>query len=399
MVEPTLPDRTDVVVVGGGVMGTAIACFLTRDSDRDVTLLERDHVAAGSTGDSSAILRHHYGDEAIYTETAWWSHRFFRNFEEEMGAKLAYDPSPLVRFANEGTPGGEYALVGYEVLAERDIPVTEYVGDELHERYPMYETADAFDFAISDDEAAYSDGTDAAMGFARGASEHGARIETGVTVESIDVEDDSVVALETSAGRLPCEAVVVAAGPWTPKLAESVGVEIPITTTREQVVILEPSDAYLEKYPSRTPTTGLPGGEWYVRPDGQDGVLVATHRYTEEIDPDRYDDRPDEETILELADALAENVPGLRDAGLMGQYCGVYSVTPDHDFVIDEAGPDGCYLTCGFSGHGFKHAPAVGKMTTDLIMTGESDLVDLEYFSLDRFENDPSGHGRPADNI
>ena len=399
MSNSTLPARTDVAVVGGGVMGTAIAFFLARDSDREVTLLERDHLAAGSTGDSSAILRHHYGDETIYTDTAWWCHEFFRNFEEETGAKLAYEPSPLVRFAIEGTPGGEYARAGYEALAKRDIPVSKYVEEELPERYPMYETASTFDFAISDDEAAYADGTDAAMGFARGARDHGARIETGVTVESIEVEGDSVVALETSAGRLPCEAVVIAAGPWTSNLAETVGVEVPITTTREQVVILEPPTSYLEDYPSRTPTTGLPGGEWYVRPDGQDGILVATHRYTEEIDPDRYDDTLDEETIIELADALAENVPQLRDAGIMGQYCGVYSVTPDHDFVIDQAGPDGCYLACGFSGHGFKHAPAVGRLMTDLVLRGESNLVDLEYFSLDRFEDDPEGHGRPADNI
>ena len=399
MNESTLPARTDVAIVGGGVMGTAIAFFLARESDREVTLLERDHLAAGSTGDSSAILRHHYGDETIYTDLAWWSHEFFRNFEAETGAKLAYDPSPLVRFASEGTPGGDYARAGYEALAERDIPVTEYVREELPERYPMYETAASFDFAISDDEAAYADGTDASMGFARGARDHGARIETGVTVESIEVEGDSVVALETSAGRLPCEVVVIAAGPWTGTLAETVGVEVPITTTREQVVILEPPKSYLEDYPSRTPTTGLPGGEWYVRPDGQDGVLVATHRYAEAIDPDRYDDTPDEETILELADALAENVPGLRDAGIMGQYCGVYSVTPDHDFVIDEAGPEGVFLACGFSGHGFKHAPAVGRLTTDLVLKGDSDLVDLEYFSLERFEDDPAGHGRPADNI
>ena len=174
---------------------------------------------------------------------------------------------------------------------------------------------------------------------------------------------------------------------------------MPITPTREQVLLLEPSETYAEAYPSLTPTTGLPGGEWYIRPDFGGGVLVATHRYTEKTDPDSYDDTPDRETVLELVDRIAEAIPELADAGVMGKYCGVYATTPDHDFVIDQAGPDGCYLACGFSGHGFKHAPAVGRIVTDLVIEGATEFVDAGYFSLDRFEDDPAGHGRPDDNI
>ena len=416
-----LPDRTDVVVVGGGVMGTATAYFLARESDREVTLLERDRLAAGSTGDSSAILRHHYGDEGIYTDMAWWSHQFFRRFEAETDATVAYDESPLVRFADEDTSGGAYAMAGYEALAEREIPVTRHEADALDEEYPMYEGV-AYDFAVSDDAAGYSDGSDAALGFARGAGDLGARIVTGVTVEGIETGDDGtdetesgtdetddatgdsrVTGVRTDRGTIACEAVVVAAGPWTPRLAESVGVEIPITPVREQVLLLDPPMAYAEEYPALTPTTSLPGGQWYVRPDFGEGILVATHRHVEETDPDDYDDTPDEETILELVDTLADHVPGLADAGIKGQYCGVYSTTPDHDFVIDEAGPDGCYWCCGFSGHGFKHGPAVGSLTAGLVLGEEARLgdveIDLSYFSLERFEENPAGNGRPDDYI
>ncbi|WP_290818629.1 FAD-binding oxidoreductase [Halovivax sp.] len=437
--ETDLPDRTDVAVVGGGIMGTATAYFLARDSDLDVTLLERDRLAAGSTGDSSAILRHHYGDQAIYTDAAWWSHRFFRDFAAETGAALAYDDSPLVRFADEGSAGGRYAAAGYDVLDERDIPVSRHEADELPDRYPMYEGAD-YDFAVSDDAAAYADGTDAALGFARGAADRGARVVTGVAVEAIetagggndgttrrDVDaaaavdreatesaavdheatesaaDGRVTGVRTDRGTVACDAVVVAAGPWTPDLAETVGVEIPITPVREQILLLDPPADYADAYPELTPTTSLPGGQWYVRPDFGEGILVATHRHAEATDPDDYDDSPDEETILELVDTLAEHVPGLADAGIKGSYCGVYSTTPDHDFVIDAAGPEGCYWCCGFSGHGFKHGPAVGKLTAGLVLGEEPRLgdveIDLEYFSLDRFAEDPDGHGRPDDYI
>lgn len=396
-------ERTDVVVVGGGVMGTSIAYFLARDGDRSITLLERDQLAAGSTGDSSAILRHHYGDDGIYTDMAWWSHGIFRSFREEVGSEIAYEPSPLVRFAVDGTSGGQYARDGYEVLASRDIPVSIHEDDAIVERYPMYEGAGEFDVAVSDDAAAYSDGSDVALGFARGAGEHGADVVTGVGVEAIRTSNGEVTGVRTDDGVLECDVVVVAAGPWTPELAETVDVDVPITPVREQVVLLDPPTDYRESYPSLTPTTSLPGGEWYIRSDFGEGVLVATHRHEEETDPDTYDDVPDEESMLELVGKLESAIPGLADAGIKGTYCGVYSTTPDHDFVIDEAGPDGCYWACGFSGHGFKHAPAVGSLTARLVRGEEPVLgdveIDLDYFSLARFDDDPDGNGLPEDYI
>jgi glycine/D-amino acid oxidase-like deaminating enzyme len=398
-VGPGLPGETDVLVVGGGIVGTATAYFLAAESDLEPALVERDGIAAGSTGDSSAILRHHYGPDAVYTRMAAWSHRFYREFEAETGQPLAHADSPLVRFAAEGTEGAAYVEAGERVLREEGLAVTRYEGDELAGVYPMYDGLDRFDFAVSDDSAGYSDGTDAAGGFARAAAEAGATVVTGVGVESLLAEDGRIVGAETDAGRIDCEAVVVAAGPWTPRLAATVGVEVPITPTREQVVVLDPPEAYVERYPELTPTTSMPGGEWYLRPDFGEGVLVATHRYTDEVDPDDYDDSPDESTLLELTEVVAESIPELAEAGVRGRYCGVYSVTPDHDFVVDEAGPEGCYLACGFSGHGFKHGPAVGRIVRDLVVDGRTDLVDASYFSLSRFEADPEGHGLPADNV
>lgn len=396
--EPALPSETDIVVVGGGVMGTSTAYFLATETDRAVTLLERDHIAAGSTGDSSAILRHHYGDQEIYTTMAWWSHRFYRSFEDRTEEPLARADNPMVRFGKAGTPEGRYADAGYDVLSSNDIPASRYETDELPEQYPMLVDLDRFDFAVSDDAAGYADGTDAASGFARAARRNGARIVTGTAVEALHVTDGSIAGVATEAGVVDADAVVVAAGPWTPALASTVGLDVPLTVTREQVLVLDPPADFADEYPDLTPTTALPGGEWYVRPDFGDGILVATHHTGDEVDPDTYDPSPDRDVVLDLTESLTDLVPGLANARVKGRYCGVYSSTPDRDFVIDQAGPDGCYLACGFSGHGFKHAPAVGRLVTDLVVTGDSDLADLDFFSLDRFD-DGGGHGRPADNV
>ncbi|WP_458210598.1 NAD(P)/FAD-dependent oxidoreductase [Haladaptatus sp. NG-SE-30] len=395
----TQPNSTDVVVIGGGIMGTSTAFFLSQQTNLDITLVEKDGIATGSTGDSSAILRHHYGDQTIYSKMAWWSHQFYRNFEDETGEVIAHVDNPLVRFGQTNTDAGTYAAAGYETLQSLDIPVTRYEDAELPENFPMIADVDSFDFGISDDAAGYSDGADAANGFARAAQQNGVTVVTGIGVETIRVEEDSVVGVTTDDGDIDCKTVVVAAGSWTPRLGADVGVEIPITTTREQILILEPPEAYKEIYPSLVPTTALPGGEWYIRPDFGDGILVATHHTDDEVNPDHYDDKPDEETILELTEQLSSMIPELSRAGLRGQYCGIYSTTPDHDFILDEAGPDGCFFACGFSGHGFKHGPAVGKIMTDLIIDGATDMVDAEFFSLERFDDSPHGHGKAADDV
>lgn len=397
---PTLPDETDVLVVGGGIIGTSTAYFLATGTDRSVTLVERDAIASGSTGDSSAILRHHYGDQEIYTRMARWSHvEYYRQFEERTGASLSYERNPFVRFGREGTPAGEYAMAGYDTLADAGIPVSRIEGVELGERFQMLHGLESFDFGVIDEEAAYSDGSDAASGFARAAADGGATVVTGVSVTSIETKGGTVVGVETDSGQVACEKVVLAAGPWTPRLAADVGVDLPIEPTREQVIVLDPPEAFRDQELADTPTGGMPGGHWYFRPDFGGGLLVATHRLAEVTDPDTYAQKPDEGTLLELVDHISETIPGLREAGIRGSYCGIYSVTPDHDFLLDQIGPDGLYVAAGFSGHGFKHGPAVGKIMRDLVATGESDLVDVDFFSLDRFEDDPDGHGKPEDAI
>jgi len=85
---PSAPDETDILIVGGGIIGTATAFALSSRTGRAITLVERDQIAAGATGDSSAILRHVYGDRTVYSRMAWLGHQFYRRFEAETGYEL-----------------------------------------------------------------------------------------------------------------------------------------------------------------------------------------------------------------------------------------------------------------------------------------------------------------------
>jgi len=379
-----VPETADVVIVGGGIMGTSVAFFLTDETDLDVVVVEKDTIAAGSTGDSSAIIRHQYGSDEQYSKMAWWSHQFYKTFKDRTGESIAHEDNPHLRFAADRTDAATTADASLKTLRSLDIPVSRIDHDEFDDRFPLFEL-DEYDFGVCDETAAYSDGTDVAGGFARAAQRQGAQILTGIGVSEILTDDDSVTGVHTDDGRISCEIVVVTAGPWTPRLAETVGVDLPITPTREQVISLEATEEIRD--PSTTiPTTGLPDRDWYLRPDFGDGVLVATHHSGEEVNPDTYDPNPDEDMLLTLSGGLAEVVPALSTAGIRGQYCGIYSTTPDKDFIIDQVGPSGCIVGCGFSGHGFKQAPAVGRILTDLVVDGETDFVDMDMFSLDRFD-------------
>jgi len=384
------PERTDVAIVGGGVMGTSAAFFLASETDLDVTLVERDAIASGSTGDSSALIRHHYGPKRIYSEMVMRAHEFYRSFEEHTGEQIAYAEAPRVRFERVDGETAEYARAGYQILEELGLPVERYDQAEMRERWPQLDL-EPYDFAISDETAAYSDATDVAGGFARAAQRHGATVLTDTEATNILTARDRVEGLETTDGTVRCEEVVVAAGVWTKELVATVGVELPLTASREQILILEPSSAYVESYPDLIPMTGLTGDTAYTRPDFGDGILVATHFTESTVHPDSYKRTPDEEVVLALTDKILDLAPGLADAGIRGQYCGIYANTPDYDFIIDQVGPEGCTVACGFSGHGFKHAPVVGQILRDLVTTGRTHVVDLDYFARQRFET--GGHG------
>ncbi len=392
--EVELPDRVDTVIIGGGIVGASSCYFLADRTDRSVLLLEKDAIASGSTGDSSAIIRHHYGPTEIYARMAEWSHEFYRQFEERTGEALAYEPNPLVRLGVDGEASGEYADSGYETLSSLGIPVDRLDREALESAFPMLSLS-GVDFGVEDGTAAYSDAADAAAGFVRAAQDMGATVATGTPATAIETDGGAVTAVRTDRGSVETDELVVAAGPWTDRLMSTVGVDIPLERSREQVLLLEAPEAFREAYPDGLPTTGPPDADWYVRDDFSGGVLIATHHSAGGADPDSYSDSPDEAVKLRLIDELTEFCPELRDAGLRGEYCGIYSNTPDYDFIIDSVDIDGCYVACGFSGHGFKHGPAIGRILGDLVAEGATDIVDPTYFSLDRFEADPQGHGAP----
>jgi glycine/D-amino acid oxidase-like deaminating enzyme len=387
---PELPGETDVLVVGGGILGTATAFFLAKRTD-DVTLVEKDNVASGATGDSSAILRHVYGDRELYSRMAWTAHEFYRNFEAETGYDLDAPDQPLVLWGSERGAHTEDPMDSYETLESLGYPVTRYESGEFPDQFPLFEFDEDIEYAVSDDAAGYSDGTDAASRFARAAADDGARVVTGVTATSVETDGDAVTGLETDEGFVACDHLVVAAGSWTHKLTATADVDLPVTPGREQVLLLDPPEDVTDEEFETIRTTGQgssqpDGGWWYFRADFGDTIYMGTHTRNDPVDPDTYSRSPDQQRKLEAFEVLDEFAPKLADSDVVGEFCGVYANTPDQGFIIDQVGPEGLYALVG-AGHAFKHGPVIGQLAADMVLEGESDLFDLEHFRVDRFED------------
>jgi len=388
---PTLPEETDILVIGGGIIGTATAYWLSERTDREITLVDKDNIASGATGDSAAILRHVYEDRPVYARMAWWGHEFYENFEDETGYELSTPDQPLIQWGGEAGGHEVSPMTDYETLRSVDLPATRYEADELPELFPLFEFTDDFEYAISDDAAGYTEPATAANGFAKAAQDNGVQVVTGVAVESIDAENGTIAGVETDEGSVTCNEVVLAAGSWSHKLAATVGVDLPVSPGREQVLLLDPPESVSKEELRSVHTTGRgssrPDGVWwYFRADFGDTIYMGTHARCDPVDPDTYDRQPDRERKIEAFEILDEFAPKLADSEVIGEYCGVYANTPDEGFIIDAVGPEGLYALVG-AGHAFKHGPVIGHLAADLLLDGESDLFDLDLFGIDRFDD------------
>jgi glycine/D-amino acid oxidase-like deaminating enzyme len=387
--KPTLPDETDILIIGGGIIGTATAFFLSKRTDRDLTLVEKDNIASGATGDSSAILRHVYGDRELYAEMAWEGRKFYKNFEEEVGYELKVPDQKTILWGGEDIEPPIDPNKSFRTLQSLDIPVTRYESEDFPDRYPNYRLDDV-DFAISDDTAAYTDATTAANGFVNAAVDRGLRLVTGVGVESIKTSDGSVRGVDTEEGFIECEEVILAAGSWSYKLAATADVDLPITPGREQVLLLGPPEEVVEAGLD-VPTTikdtkKTDGAIWYIRADFSDHIYMGTHAHNDPVDPDNYKRQTDQHRLIEAFDFLDDFAPSLTDSDLIGDFSGIYANTPDQGFIIDQVGPDKLFALVG-AGHAFKHGPVIGQLAADLVLEGESERFDLDHFTLDRFDD------------
>jgi sarcosine oxidase subunit beta len=223
---------------------------------------------------------------------------------------------------------------------------------------------------------------------AEAAARLGATFKLGVPITSIDTASGRVRGVVDGAGaRYAADAVCVVAGPWTDRLLKPLGASIGIRAERAQIAFFK-RPATLQHCGCIDTISGS-----YFRPQGDEETLIGLGDVKAEYepDPDSFREDNDVDFVTEVAERLAHRVPAMAGAGYSRGHAGIYDVSPDSRAVI---GPvlemDKLYVAAGFSGTGFKTAPAVGAAMAELILTGRSTIVDLRPFGFERLRD-----GRP----
>ena len=367
--------EADVVIVGGGVSGCAIAHALAPDSD--VLVLERDAIA---TGGATALAAGEVTMTPSYSDVPAIAHHamdFFRAFDGTGAFAFTERPSvELVRPDHEGE-----ARRRADRLAEAGFPVSFLDAETVEADHPRL-SLDEFAGVVRHEDTGFLDPYTFAVELKREAEERGAVFETDRTVTDVRVEDDWVVGVETEAGLVDADQVVVAAGWRTPALLDGI-VELPVRTYRTQVVVLEPDPPMADAFPMGW----IPGSHVYFRPEVNGDLLVGGWSFAED-DPVGASEKADEEFRTHVAGLVPTFLDDLERAGFVDGWAGIDAATPDTRPIVDapEDAPAGLVVATGFHGRGVMTAPVTATVVRDILLD-ESPSIPHEPFALDRFDS------------
>jgi sarcosine oxidase subunit beta len=370
----TLPRSAEVVIVGGGVMGTSIAYHLAVSGVRGVVLLERDQLGSGSSAKPLGGVRATFSDPgniALGQRSLEAYERFETEFKVDIGlrqvgylflARTSAELDQLERStAVQQQHGGSARLVTAAEAA---------VINPLLDRDALLGAS----FSPRDGFAAPAPVVQA---YADAARFHGATVVEHVEVQDITVNDTSIETVQTSRGAIATSAVICAAGAWSAQIGGMVDVSLPVEPVRRQIGFT-PQRA--PRFPTVPFTLDLGTTLYFHNYDG--GMLLGISHPDQPPGFDRDFDRQ----WVPAFDAAAKIVaPVLAGRQLDGGWAGLYENTPDHNAIIGASDrPDRFFYATGFSGHGFLQAPAVGEAVCDLYR-GREPVVDLRPFHARRF--------------
>lgn len=379
-----IPERADVVVIGGGITGTSVAFHLA-EAGIDVCLLERSELASGSTSRAAGGVRAQFSDP-LNIQLGLRSLEAFGRFPERPGAEIDFEQIGYLFLLDRPEDVAVFEQ-SVELQNQLGLPTRMVAVEEAQELSPLagLEGVLAGTFCPLDGTASPEA---AVQGYAAGARRHGATVVTGCDVTSIEVADGEIRSVETEQGCVETQAVVCAAGVWSPEIARMVGFGLPVEPMFREVGYTGPGDL-----PNGFPFTVDFSSGLYFHREGP-GLLFGMADRDQDAG---FDAPPPDSGWLEKVVEVAERrLPGLLEMGIAGGWKGYYDMSPDYNAVVGEA-PEIArfFYATGFSGHGFLQGPAIGEVIRDLYL-GHDPFVDVTPLAVERFER---SEPRPEHNV
>jgi sarcosine oxidase, subunit beta len=374
------------VVVGGGIVGLASAHALA-ERDVRVTVCEKGSIGGGSTGRSAGGIRAQFSTP-VNVDLSLASLDVWDAFEERFGVDIAHRRVGYLFLAREEDTA-ERLRENVSMQNERGVPSEFLTPAEATDRCGGLRTERFVGASFSPTDG-FADPNLALQGYAGAAREAGVEIRTKTGVTGIRRDGERVVGVEVDGGdeggsgeEIDADYVVNAAGPWAGRVGGMAGVELPVAPRRRQMAIVEPEHPVPESDPL---TIDLDTGS-YFRPE-REGIALVGGQFGEDpdADPDRYRTGMDLEQAVDAVERAGEWTSYFGpETRIRRGWAGLYAVTPDNHPILEETVP-GFVNAVGFSGHGFMHAPATGRIVAELVRDGEASLVDVGSLGSDRFD-------------
>lgn len=379
-------DQAEVVIVGGGLLGTSAAYHLTRAGVADVLVLERNELATGASSRSAGFLNHTRSDVSTI-KMIGRTRRAMDELTQILGEDIGFHQRGCVRAAFSEERAQEMRTLE-EVMRSAGLNVHEIDVREASERVPWLQL-DRAHRIIFVPEDGFADGALLTSAYARAARQAGARIRRGVDATRLVQDDGEITGVMTSAGYVGARWVVCAAGAWEMALATTAGFGFPGVATRSHYWITAPDGTSSREQPN----VYLPDFRVYMRPE-VGGLLVGLQEATSKTydpmtlgtdmgDMNLEDETADMELLVEYAMALKPVAPRVDEWGFAHHLTGLSVYTPDGKFVVGRpAGTQGLIVAGGCCGSGLAGSGGYGEIVASIV-TGQPTETDIDVSVYD----------------
>ncbi|HEY6347959.1 MAG TPA: FAD-binding oxidoreductase [Candidatus Angelobacter sp.] len=370
----------EVVIIGGGIVGSSIAYQLTAAGCRNVLVIERETAQGkGSTGKSMGGVRAQFATP-VNIQMSLYSIPFYAKFEETMGHPSGYKPQGYLFVATQQSHL-DYLRANFERQKALGLKTAQLVDAAyIIKMLPQLRSDDILGGSFCSTDG-FVDPYSVMTGFTTKAIDQGATLWKNAEVIGISLDNHGVAAVKTTKGDVATRKVVNAAGAWAAQIAKLAGLELLVEPLRRMLVPSEP----FNEFPHSSPMVIDMSTGFHFRPEGR-GFLLAWN------DPEEttgFKTDFENSFIEKILTRAADRVPAFENLPINPKraWAGLYEMTPDHHAVLGpvESVP-GFFLANGFSGHGVMHAPATGKIVSDLVLTGKTNVVDdVSVVGFERF--------------
>ncbi|MBY8338455.1 FAD-binding oxidoreductase [Streptomyces sp. KC 17012] len=370
----SVPATAEVVIIGGGVMGTSAAFHLAEAGVSDIVVVERGELACGSSGKPIGGVRAQFSDP-LNIELGSRSLRAYEDFPRRPGADIRLDTVGYLFLLTTERQAADFesAVRTQNALG---VPTRMITPDEARRLCP-YVSTDGLVAAAHSPTDGHARPVLVVRGYADAAARAGVTFATHTTVTGLDTTGDRVTAVHTDRGRIDCATVICTAGAWSARIGDMAGLHLPVRPVRRQLAFTEPLVPPAPRIPF---TIDFTSSAYFHNSD--DGLLFGL---ADPREPDGFDTTWTPEWLELFREALRQRAPELAEMRAAGGWAGLYEITPDHNALIGRSGELVNFLyATGFSGHGFLQGPAVGEILRDLHLERET-FTDISPLSADRF--------------